>query len=54
MARKKAARKPAPKAKAKARTKAKRKAKSSGEKHPYNPALESWITHTELVSVDPK
>jgi len=49
MAKKKAARKPAPKAKAKAKSKGKAKAPKSQ----YNPALDSWITHTELASTDP-
>jgi hypothetical protein len=54
MAKKKAARKPAPKAKAKVRSKAKSKSKSAASEARYNPALDSWITHTELVSVDPE
>jgi len=49
MAKKKGARKPAPKAKARAKSKGKAKAPKSQ----YNPALDSWITHTELASTDP-
>ena len=53
MAKKKASKRPAP-AKAKAKSRAKSKSKSKGTSHQYNSALDSWITHTELVSVDPK
>jgi predicted enzyme related to lactoylglutathione lyase len=42
----------ATKSRIKATLKSKRKARSGTSR--YNPALDSWITHTELVSVDPK
>lgn len=52
MAKKKASRKPAAKKKARTKGKARSKRASSPPSTP-NPALNGWITHTELVSADP-
>lgn len=54
MAKKKVSRKAAPAARAKSKAKPKAKAKAKAPKNQYNASLDSWITHTELVSVDPK
>jgi predicted enzyme related to lactoylglutathione lyase len=53
MAKKKASRKAAPAPKAKAKTRARAKGKKAASDGQYNPALDSWITHTELASTDP-